>query len=69
MNSFIIKMLCDLGGTKQQVDISLLVKQINKLDTKHPLNHYRREHGNFNQMIKKLKYPAFYLDKYVVKLK
>ena len=67
--SFILRIICVKGGTRMQLPILDITKEMQKLDALDKVNLYRKQYGNTEGSLKSLKHPCFFIDNIVVKLK
>lgn len=67
--SFILRLICEKGGTRMQLTILDITKQMQNLDPLDKINIHRKQYGNTEGALKDIKKPVFILDNSVVKLK
>ena len=67
--SFILRIICEKGGTRMQLSILDITKEMQKLDALHKVNLHRKQYGNTEGALKAIKHPCFYIDNIVVKMK
>lgn len=67
--TFILRKICDLGGTRMLLPISDLTKEMQKLDPLDSINLHRKQYGNIDQALKALKIQFFIIDNSIIKLK
>ena len=67
--SFIFRMICEKGGTRMQLSILDITKEMQKLDALDKVNLHRKQYGNTEAALKAMKNQCFYIDNIVVKMK
>lgn len=68
-HEFVLYTMCKLGGWRLQLAIADMTKEMQKLDTKHNVNLYRKQYGNTEGALKALKNPVYYIDNTVLKMR
>ena len=67
--SFILRKLCEKGGTRMLIPILDLTKEMQKLDALSLVNLHRKQYGNTEGALKAMKKPCFIIDNVVIKMK
>lgn len=68
-SSFILRLVCEKGGTRMQIPILDITKEMQKLDPLDKINLHRKQYGNTEGALKNIAKPFFYLDNTVLKFK
>ncbi len=67
--SFILRKICEKGGTRMILPILDLTKEMQKLDALNHVNLHRKQYGNTEGALKAMKKTCFIIDNIVIKMK